>query len=97
MTTLEELNTKLDTIANSQKELLKAITGLSTIFSSFQKVFGLLSSSLGDVAALNPKKMMEEAEVNNKRIETIYHWTGKLFTQIQKGEVKIVKPEVELD
>jgi hypothetical protein len=84
MTTLEELQSQLTTLANQQKDLFKAVTGLQTMFAGINQVFTMLATSLGDITQLDPKKMISDSETNAKDVKAIKAYAASLYTDMQK-------------
>jgi len=96
MTTIEELEAKVDKQDEQLKHLHelivdihKGVTGLKTIFGSFQEFLGLLQGNFQSVEDL--QKSIADAEVTNKRVEVVYKWLGTFYTDLQKGRIKVVK------
>lgn len=102
MTTLEELEqrinaiqTSMKNVEESQKAVLKGLTGFQTAFAGIQQVFGMLATHLGPLAAMDPKKMIDDGEKTNKDVNIIKHYVAKIYTDIYKETPSVEVKKIE--
>jgi hypothetical protein len=89
MVTLEDIDKRLQDIERKQQELNKGLAGFQTAFAGIQNVFSMLATSLGDVANMDPKKMMNEAETTNQNVAKILRYVASIYTSIEKKKIEI--------
>lgn len=88
MTTIEEIEKKLDALIAQQKEILKGMAGFGAVISGIQNVFGMLANNLGGIE--NMQKIVADSEKTGQKIEIIYKWIGKMYTDQYKPTVEHV-------
>ncbi len=89
MTTLEELQAKLDSIEQQQKEIVKGLTGFQIAFKGLQQVFAMLGPALAPLADKDFAKEMENAEVSFKLTKEAHAYLREIYNSIYNPKAKI--------
>lgn len=85
---VEEIMSKapieMQIIFQQQRQMIKAITGLNTMFAAVQQVFTMIATQFKGVLEADPAKQMKMAEEANKQINAIHAYVRKLYTDTYK-------------